>query len=71
MLLKIGGAIPNNIQSSVFGIRLKNAENQPISIEDLPQDKIKELMKRLSEIRKKKYLRCKERRYGNLNKGFT
>jgi len=42
-----------------------------ISLEDLPQDKIKELIKRLSEIRKKKYERCKETRYGNLCRAFT
>lgn len=50
---------------------MKEDEHQPISIEDLPQDKIKDLTKRLSLIRKKKYTRCKEGRYGNLNKGFT
>ncbi len=43
----------------------------PANLEDLPQDKIKDLIKRLSTIRKRKYIRCKERRYGNLNKGFT
>jgi hypothetical protein len=34
---------------------LKEDEHQPISVVDLPQDKIKELIRRLSEIRKKNY----------------
>ena len=46
-------------------------KNNYVSFDDLSQDKIKELIKRLSLIRKRKYTRCKERRYGNLNKGFT
>ena len=58
---------------SVVGGKLVvgSQNNKQISLEDLPQDKIKELIKRLSQIRKKKYERCKDKRYGNLNKGFT
>jgi integrase len=40
-------------------------------LETLPRHKIEALMKRLSKIKKKKYLRNHERKYGNLNKGFT
>jgi integrase len=53
------------------GLVVSGKDNKQISLEDLPQDKIKDLIKRLSLIRKRKYTRCKERRYGNLNKGFT
>lgn len=52
------------------GLVVSGKDNKQISLEDLPQDKIKDLIKRLSLIRKRKYTRCKERRYGNLNKGF-
>lgn len=41
------------------------------SLEDLPRHKIEALMKQLSNIKKKKFLRNNQRKYGNLNKGFT
>ena len=53
----------------------KQATNQEptstIPIESLSQDKLKELIKKISDVRKKKYKRCKDKRYGNLNRAFT
>ena len=70
-----GGAIPmvsgELLVVSGFKSVVGGEEKRTISLEDLPQDKIKELIKRLSEIRKKKYLRCKETRYGNLCRAFS
>jgi predicted SAM-dependent methyltransferase len=76
VLLRVGGAIPTTVGSKLcvvggFKSVVGGEDNKQISLEDLPQDKIKELMKKLSEIRKKKYERCKETRYGNLCRAFT
>jgi len=70
-----GGAI-NSVRGkslvvSSFEQVVSGQSNPSISLEDLPQDKIKELIKKLSEIRKKKYRRCKEKRYGNLCRAFN
>ncbi len=46
-------------------------KNNYVSFEDLSQDKLKNLISTLSEIRKKKYKRRKGNKYGSLNKGFT
>ncbi|MDH3353004.1 MAG: hypothetical protein OEL87_00980, partial [Nanoarchaeota archaeon] len=43
----------------------------PISLEDLTQDKLKKLVTAVSETRKNKYKRKKGKKYGSLNKGFT
>lgn len=42
-----------------------------MALEDLSQDRLKKLISAVSETRKRKYSRRKERKYGNLNKGFT
>ncbi len=41
------------------------------AIEDLSKHQLENLIKKLSKIKKKKYLRNKDTKYGNLNKGFT
>lgn len=46
-------------------------ENEATKIEDLSKHQIENLIKRLSKIKKKKYLRNKDTKYGNLNKRFT
>jgi len=53
-------------QLSVVG-----GSDQPKSIENLSKHELENLIKRLSKIKKKKYLRSKDTKYGNLNKGFT
>ena len=48
-----------------------NGKPLPTNLEELSQDKLKNLISTLSEIRKKKYKRRKGNKYGSLNKGFT
>lgn len=45
--------------------------DQPKTIENLSKHELENLIKKLSKIKKKKYLRNKDTKYGNLNKGFT
>ena len=48
-----------------------DTSGNPISLEDLGQDKLKKLYTAVSNTRKKKYQRNRNTKYGNLNKGFT
>ena len=44
---------------------------EKLQLKDLNNSQIGDLMKELSRIRKQKYVRSKETKYGNLNRGFT
>ncbi|MBI4447548.1 tyrosine-type recombinase/integrase [Candidatus Woesearchaeota archaeon] len=49
----------------------EGGEKKLVSLEDLSKNKLVKLITRLSAIRKKKYKRRKQAKYGSLNRGFT
>ncbi|MDP2908887.1 MAG: tyrosine-type recombinase/integrase, partial [Nanoarchaeota archaeon] len=46
-------------------------KGKEIKLNELSEHKLKRLITKLSDIRKKKYIRRKDTKYGNINKGFT
>jgi hypothetical protein len=47
-----------------------SGKSEATKIEDMSKHQLENLIKKLSKIKKKKYLRNKDTKYGNLNKGF-
>ena len=68
VLSRVGGAI---LAGSLWGEVGSNATSPPANLEELPQNKLKEIIKTVSKIRETKYSRRRIKKYGNLNKGFT
>jgi len=74
------GSIPRRLVKFVGSDSMVESRNgeptndlQPTTndLSNLSKHQIENLIRRLSKIKKKKYLRNNDRKYGNLNKGFT
>lgn len=63
-----GGPIPRIVDGWWFVV---DSGGKTYSIDDIPKQKLIGLITALSRVRKRRYSRLKEKKYGNLNKGFT
>ncbi len=65
-----GPALLSSVDSR-FSLFVTDEKGKTVSVNDLSKGKLVKIITKLSSIRKRKFSRHKETKYGNINKGFT